>query len=87
MFRAQAQRFSPPVAARYDIVFLDPPFAADWWTPAAQALLEHGRLEARRVVVCRIPGTAGDRIAGATGRLHREGHAGAVRYALYRRFG
>ena len=71
-------------ATPVDIVFLDPPFAADLWESAAQALEQGGWLRAGALVyvesdqqsVLRLP---------ATWTLHREGRAGAVRFALYRR--
>ena len=86
VFRAQAQTFLASSAACYDIVFLDPPFAADWWVPAAQALLEHGRLKPAAWLYVESPAQQAIELP-AQFRLHREGHAGAVRYALYRRFG
>ena len=86
VFRAQAQAFLATSAACYDIVFLDPPFAADWWTPASEALLEHGRLKPAAWLYVESPAQQAIELP-AQFRLHREGHAGAVRYALYRRFG
>ena len=65
----------------FDIVFLDPPFALDLWQAAAQALapsLVPGAwiyVESPAATVPALP---------ADWRLHREGRAGEVRYALYR---
>jgi 16S rRNA (guanine966-N2)-methyltransferase len=86
VFRADAQTFVAASAACYDIVFLDPPFAADWWVPATQALLAHGRLKPAAWLYVESPAQQTVELP-AEFRLHREGHAGTVRYALYRRFG
>ena len=66
------------------LVFLDPPFGADTWTAAAQAIERGGRLleggfayvESPRGTIPSLP---------PNWALHREGHAGAVRFALHRR--
>ena len=78
-----AARFLADAPRPFDVVFLDPPFTAELWEPLAAAL-ERGWLapdawihvESPRGHVPRLP---------ATWRLHREGHAGSVRHALYRR--
>ncbi len=82
--RADAMRYLVETGTRYDVVFLDPPFAADAWTAAAQALENHARLAAQAWIyvespVGKIPALP------ANWTLHREGRAGAVRHALYRR--
>ena len=65
----------------FDIVFLDPPFALDLWQAAAQVLLPSRRPPRSTLLPC----TALFRSPRANlGRLHREGRAGEVRYALYR---
>jgi len=82
--RADAAQFLASGNVRYDIVFLDPPFSAELWTPVAQALLAHGRLKDDAWLYVESPAqTALGLPADFT--LHREGRAGAVRYALYRR--
>ena len=68
----------------YDLVFLDPPFDADAWAAAALALERHARLAAHAVVYVESPRTLAPELP-ANWTVHREGHAGAVRYALYRR--
>jgi len=82
--RAEAQRFIENTASRYDIVFLDPPFAADLWTPTALALLTHDRLQPAAWLYVESPAQITPQLP-ADFALHREGRAGAVRYALYRR--
>ena len=82
--RVDAARFVAENAARYDIVFLDPPFAAQLWAPLAQALLAHDRLGADAWLYVEAPAGAPPELP-APFQLHREGRAGAVRYALYRR--
>jgi 16S rRNA (guanine966-N2)-methyltransferase len=70
--------------AAFDIVFLDPPFARDLWKPAALALEEGGGLREGAFIYVESPLDAAF-VLPANWALHREGRAGAVRYALYRR--
>ncbi len=65
----------------FDIVFLDPPFAQDLWQAAARALapsLVPGAWVYVESPAATLPALPAD------WRLHREGRAGEVRYALYR---
>ena len=83
---ADAERFLTQGSARYEIVFLDPPFASNLWNTAAQALETHGRLpDAAWIYVESPAGRMPDLPQNWT--LHREGRAGEVCYALYRRAG
>ncbi|HEY0231463.1 MAG TPA: 16S rRNA (guanine(966)-N(2))-methyltransferase RsmD [Dokdonella sp.] len=74
---------SPPSA--FDVVFLDPPFTADLWNESARRLEQGGWLGAHTQVYVEAAPTAAF-VAPDNWRLHREGRAGAVHYALYRRF-
>lgn len=69
----------------FDVVWLDPPFAADLWSTLAQRL-EQGWLGASAWIYVESPR---DRvpILPAHWMLHREAQAGEVRHALYRRAG
>ena len=71
-------------AEPFDIVFLDPPFGADLWNTSAERLDGGGWLAADAWIYVESPIDAELALPPAW-RLHREGHAGAVRYALYRR--
>ena len=71
-------------ATRYDVVFLDPPFAANLWGVAAQTLEMHARLSADAMIYLESPAGAIPQVPG-NWQAHREGRAGAVRFALYRR--
>jgi len=82
--RGDAQRFLAETANRYDLAFLDPPFGADLWTAAAQALEAHGRLQANAWIYVESPADTPLALP-AQWTPHRESRAGAVRYALYRR--
>jgi 16S rRNA (guanine966-N2)-methyltransferase len=82
--RSDALRFLGETDGRYDVVFLDPPFGDALWTPAAAALEAHDRLQAQAWIYVESPRGETLRLP-ANWVLHREGHAGAVRYALYRR--
>jgi len=82
--RADAERFLLETDASYDIVFLDPPFSALLWSPLAQALEAHARVRDGGWLYVESPADAVPTLPAAY-VLHREGRAGAVRYALYRR--
>jgi len=79
-----AQTYLQGAAQPFGLVFLDPPFALDLWTPLARRLEQGGWLtpaawiyvESARLVAPELP---------ANWAPHREGTAGDVRYALYRR--
>ena len=79
-----ALRFLARDAGCYDVVFLDPPFAADQWGAVARALEAHDRLRESAWIYVESPATTAPNLL-PNWMLHREGHAGEVRYALYRR--
>jgi 16S rRNA (guanine966-N2)-methyltransferase len=83
VIHGDALRFLAETHARYDVVFLDPPFSAGLWDAAAQALETHGCLRESWIYV-EAPLDASVHVP-ANWTLHRDGHAGAVRYELYRR--
>jgi len=68
----------------FDIVFLDPPFAANLWNESAHLLETRGWLAASAWLYVESPTDVAVALPPSL-MLHREGHAGAVRYALYRR--
>jgi len=71
-------------AEAFDIVFLDPPFGGDLWDASAERLETRGWLAPNAWIYVESP--AGATLAlPPTWTLHREGQAGAVRFALYRR--
>lgn len=65
-----------------DIVFIDPPFAADLWTTTAQALDARGWLKPDAWIYVEAPSEARP-ILPEHWRLHREARAGDVGFALY----
>ena len=71
-----------PVHGRFDIVFVDPPFAANLWPEAFSSLAPWLADEAWLYV--ESPAAAGIE-PGAGFGLHREGRTREARYALYRR--
>jgi 16S rRNA (guanine966-N2)-methyltransferase len=79
-----AKHFLRGTPRPFGLVFLDPPFALQLWTPLAQQLEQGGWLaeaaqiyvESPRGHVLSLP---------SNWALHRQGHAGEVCYALYRR--
>ena len=68
----------------FDLVFLDPPFDANLWAAAALRLEQGGWLRDGASVYVEAPLDAAFALP-ANWQPHRQGHAGAVAYALYRR--
>jgi len=79
-----AGRFLQGVPQQQNLVFLDPPFALELWSALAQQLEQGGWLAAHAWIYVESP-RAGVLMLPANWQLHREGHAGDVRFALYRR--
>ena len=76
--------FLQGTAQPYDLVFLDPPFALELWPALARQLEQGGWLATRGWVYVESP--RGDApVLPPNWQLHREGQAGEVRFALYRR--
>ncbi len=72
--------------AAFDLVFLDPPFAADLWTPVARCLEQRGLLRPGALIYVECPADVAFALP-ADWLAHREGKAGDVRFALYRKTG
>jgi 16S rRNA (guanine966-N2)-methyltransferase len=70
-------------AQPFDVVFLDPPFTENLWEESARRL-ERGWLGDGSWIYVESPAGSGLELP-PNWQLHREGHAGAVRFALYRR--
>jgi 16S rRNA (guanine966-N2)-methyltransferase len=79
-----AGSFLRPAGRAHDLVFLDPPFALDLWATLAGQLERGGWLAARAWIYVESPRAVVPDLP-PTWQLHREGHAGEVRFALYRR--
>jgi 16S rRNA (guanine966-N2)-methyltransferase len=79
-----AQAFLRGAAQVEDLVFLDPPFALDLWGTLAEQLEQAGWLAAGAQIYVESPRKLVP-VLPANWQLHREGHAGEVRFALYRR--
>lgn len=79
-----AQAFLRGAVRPFDLAFLDPPFALDLWSALAQGLEQGGWLAERAWVYVESPRDAASALP-ANWSLHREGRAGEVRFALYRR--
>lgn len=67
-----------------DLVFLDPPFALGLWSGLAQQLERSGWLGTNALIYVESP-RAISPVLPPNWHLQREGHAGEVRFALYRR--
>lgn len=68
----------------FDLVFLDPPFASGLWSGLAQALEQGGWLAPSAWIYVESPRQESPALP-ANWLPHREGVAGDVRYALFRR--
>jgi 16S rRNA (guanine966-N2)-methyltransferase len=68
----------------FDLVFLDPPFAGELWNETARRLEGDGWLAPGAWIYVESPADA-ELALPPSWQPHREGHAGAVRFALYRR--
>jgi 16S rRNA (guanine966-N2)-methyltransferase len=79
-----ALRFLQRPPQSFGLVFLDPPFALQLWTSLAQQLEQGGWLAASALVYVESPRDLTPELP-PNWMLHREGQAGEVRYALYRR--
>jgi 16S rRNA (guanine966-N2)-methyltransferase len=82
--RADVLAFLDGTPEPFDIVFMDPPFAREWWTPVAQRLEEGGWLRPGAWIYVESPAGHAPGVP-VSWKLHRERVAGEVRYALYRR--
>ncbi len=80
----EAQAFLRATAQAYDLVFLDPPFALALWPALACQLEQGGWLAERGWIYVESPRGQAPALP-SNWQLHREGHAGEVRFALYRR--
>lgn len=81
---ADAMTYLQGASQPYGLVFLDPPFALDLWAPIAQRLESGGWLAPDAWIYVESPRQTAPDVPD-TWALHREGVAGDVRYALYRR--
>ena len=73
-----------PATGVFDLVFLDPPFTEDLWAGAAARLEQGGWLADGALIYVESPPDAVLALP-RNWAPHRDGRAGAVRYALYRR--
>jgi 16S rRNA (guanine966-N2)-methyltransferase len=80
----EAQAFLRGAGQPYDLVFLDPPFALALWPALARQLEQGGWLAERGWIYVESPRGQASALP-PNWQLHREGHAGEVRFALYRR--
>src|SRR5690606_2159336 len=68
----------------FGLVFMDPPFGAGLWSALARKLEAGGWLAAQAWIYVESP-RDGAPVLPPNWTLHREGRAGEVRHALYRR--
>jgi len=83
-FRADAADWLRMRREPYDLVFVDPPFAAGLWAPICAALEQGGWLTPQAFVYLELPVSASSLEVPAAWRLWRSGKAGEVGYHLYR---
>ncbi len=87
VIEADALAWLRGAAAAFDIVFLDPPFAAGILPESMRLLEERGFLVRGAAVYVEMPASAGEPALPAGWRAHRSGRAGAVGYHLALRQG
>jgi 16S rRNA (guanine966-N2)-methyltransferase len=79
-----AQVYLQGAAQPFGVVFLDPPFALDLWTPLTRQLEQGGWLAPSAWIYLESPRQAMP-VVPANWTVHRQGTAGDVLYTLYRR--
>ena len=79
-----AQLYLQGAAQPFGVVFLDPPFGLDLWTPLTRQLEQGGWLTPSAWIYLEAPRQA-EPVAPANWTVHRQGTAGDVLYTLYRR--
>jgi 16S rRNA (guanine966-N2)-methyltransferase len=79
-----ASRWLAGTPRHFDLVFLDPPFADDAWRPVAERLESGGWLAPTAWIYVESPRSASLTFP-SNWLVHRQGQAGDVGYALYRR--
>lgn len=79
---AEALTFLATDAGSYNLILLDPPFAADLLAPALMAIERHGRLAAGGFCYIEMPADAAMPPLPAGWVQHRSGRAGEVGYHL-----
>ncbi|MEO8809521.1 MAG: 16S rRNA (guanine(966)-N(2))-methyltransferase RsmD [Rhodanobacter sp.] len=80
----EAGTFLDGPVERCDLVFLDPPFALGLWTELSRRLESGGWLATNALIYVESPRAVVPDLP-PNWYVHREGHAGEVRFALYRR--
>lgn len=68
----------------FDVIFLDPPYAADLWSPVASALEQGGFCHAKTLVYLEIPKAQDWPVLPSNWQMEKTQTAGAVRYGLWR---
>lgn len=77
-----AMSFLAAGAGEYDVIFLDPPFAAGLQAPALDAIHRHGRLAPGGFCYVELPRSAPPPLLPPGWVTHRSGQAGEVGYHL-----
>jgi 16S rRNA (guanine966-N2)-methyltransferase len=84
VYNADSMAWLNSAQQRFDIVFLDPPFTQDLWADAARKLEQNGWLAPAAWIYVETAVGASHTLP-ENWILSREGRAGAVNFALYRR--
>lgn len=79
------ERTGSPAVQPFDVVFLDPPFAADYLPQVCRALEERGWLASRATIYIESPARSGVPTLPGNWTLLKSGRAGEVGYHLARR--
>lgn len=79
-----AATFLSSNCGQYDIVFIDPPYQADLWTPIAQQLVSQKCLSANALIYLEYPSHINQPSLPTHWQLIKEKKAGAVNYCLFK---
>lgn len=83
--RADATSWLQSAPGPYDIVFVDPPYAAGLWSAICSTLEQGGKLAPQAFIYVEVPAASALPALPAAWSPWRSGKAGEVGYHLYRR--
>jgi 16S rRNA (guanine966-N2)-methyltransferase len=81
--QSSAQSFLAATIQQYDIVFIDPPFQADFWSEVADLLVQNNALKDNARIYLECPRKQDFPALPAQWQLLKEKTAGDVRYCLF----
>ena len=85
MVGGEALSYLAPAGERFDIIFLDPPYAAGLWKPVLEAVSRFDILSDHGIIICESP--QDEALPEAVGfcRVHRTYRYGRIKLTTYHR--